>query len=1639
MPADRWTPEETTRTTDLLGETDFPGYYLDDVDSFDSDYFVIPPREAATMDPQQRLALELSCEALQEAGIDPRSLAGTNAGVYFGVGAFDFGQRCLNSLETISPWSGIGSSYCGVANRLSYVLDLRGPSVAIDTACSASMVAIHSACQALRSGEIDLAIVGGVNVIGAPGFTVALAAAGATSPTGSSRPFDQAADGYVRGEGGGVLVLQTLADAQRRGNRVAATIRASAVGQEGRTNGIMAPDAAAQSALIRRTYTTFGLDPSTISYVEAHGTGTPVGDPEEAEALSEVFGRQRLEGQPCWIGSIKANVGHLEAGSGVISVIKAAHIVNRGYIPGQANFDAPSEGINWAANGLAVATSTTPLPQMATPHRAGISGYGYGGTISHIVVEAPPGGAGAIAQDRPSRSFHVPVSGRSVAHLQSWASRLGAHLSHTTDVALADIAHTLTCRTEHQRYRTTVRATSTTDFADRLQNFATSADPVIVDSDSHGTPQPGPVFVFSGHGSQWADMASDLFAMPAFASVIDAIDTVYAEELGTRCRDLLLHDDFTTAQSTQAAIFAVQCGIAALWRSFGVIPAAIIGQSIGEIAASVEAGAMSLSDGARLACRKAVLVSRADGNGAMLLVDADEETVAPYLRGRDLAVAIITAHDSLVIAGGQQDIERTGKQLNDAGIGVRRVASGVAFHSSHMDPLVEPLRVSARLLGASTPTVTLYTTALSDPRDQRLRDADYWCANLRNPVNLVGAVTAALDDSYRTFIEISPHPLVVHALREIADDAGHETVIAHSLRRGRPSLEELESNLAAMFCSGVPVDWRALDHGTHVSLPPRPWIRRSMPRISEATHVTRGAQARTLTVTPDTMLGAVRTVGNRSGDLIIAEAEVDYDTRPYPGIHAINGVEIVPASVLVGSFLPLAGQGHGHRLADVRFVSAITLSNQRRRYTVTREGCCATLASVDPATDERVIHATVDYPTGSPTALAATIDTQPVFARCTTPRTLEELRGLLKTRGVVSDTYRWSLESLYTSGDELIARVETGHHGTWAAALDGCFTLPVLLFEDTDDMRMVVAVETVELEGQPPERMIIHARRRLGLTDGVDITILDSEEAVCGHLGNAQFVPAYIASDIDVSADLSYLSEEWRAERLDNSAPSLRATFYVLADEHLPEVLRRLPACAGRVHYAPHADALLDGSLPADSVVLIPSPSTTENRCGALDAQLIAKTLIELGDLDFRPRIWLLSQHSSAMLPTAAKARGVGRVLAGEYPDLFSGSISIPAKPTDADIAALIARTASPAENADVIIEHGDVLEWGLFPVAGASVQRDAAEIYILTDVSRVTVDIAAELASRGAHRIVFLTTETAAITASPGFEELVAELAEHPTDVRQVLIGEEFDATELRAAIAHHVDSDRRSAVIHPMGILRRQNGPDSRPTTVAAGDTRLLATLHEAFPPDGVHLFVTLHGLEHIAGLRGCAEGAGAAAVASAMMNARSESAAPSRSISIAWASPPQYVDDAVRTAYTTELELRHWHPTPVSNLCSLMEALPAAARRGSVVAVTTADTAPAATEPQPESAGPVEGSIDIESRVRQCISRETTLSLDELAQYTSLRDIGADSVLLLSIRRALERTFKTKLPAKLLWDTPSIPALSDHIQNLAAAGRG
>ena len=818
---DRWSdyarvPEGVTRW----------GGFLDDIAGFDAEFFGIAPREAARMDPQQRLMLEVAWEALEHAGIAPGSLRGSRTGVFVGISGTEYGALSLADVAGIDAWAGTGAALAIAANRLSYTLDLRGPSLSVDTACSSSLTAVHLAVQSLRSGESELAVVGGVNLLLGPGVTANFDQMGLCSPDGRCKPFSADADGIARAEGAGVVVLKRLADARADGDRVLALVRGSATNSDGRSNGLTAPNPEAQQALLRTAYERAGVEPATVDYVEAHGTGTPLGDPIEANALGAVLGAGRPGGQPLLLGSVKSNLGHLEAAAGIVGLIKVVLALHHGTIPASLNYSAPNPLIAFDALRLSVVDSPRPWPSEGTAV-AGVSGFGFGGTNSHVVLEQAARASPTVATEKPRRFLlGAPDSARlreSAAVLANWLD--GA------ETPLADVEHTL-ARRLNGRHRAAIAARDAGQLAAGLRSLARGEESPSTISGSLLPARNGCVFVFSGHGSQWAGMGRRLMAEePAFAKAITRLDPLLRGETGFSLRaDLLDGTDATTMDHVQPLVFGVQLALAELWAAHGVTPAAVIGHSFGEVAAAVVAGALSEADGAKIVALRSRLLASLAGDGAMALLELGATEAAELVDGvSDVDIAVLSAPNQTVIAGRADRVRRIVSAVDSRGLLAKLVKLDVAAHSPIVDRVTGTLIDGLGRLRAKSPTTAFYSTALADPRERPEFDAAYWAANLRQPVRFAGAVAAALADGHRKFVEVSPHPVLRHALTDNA--AGHPgTLVLSTLREGDDEVIHFHTQLAALELANERGPVRG--EGLLADLPTTPWrhVRHWLPK-----------------------------------------------------------------------------------------------------------------------------------------------------------------------------------------------------------------------------------------------------------------------------------------------------------------------------------------------------------------------------------------------------------------------------------------------------------------------------------------------------------------------------------------------------------------------------------------------------------------------------------------------------------------------------------------------------------------------------------------------------------------------------------------------------------------------------------------
>jgi phthiocerol/phenolphthiocerol synthesis type-I polyketide synthase B len=829
VPDGRWDAfdDGSAEAAVALARTTRWGSFLGDIAGFDAEFFDISPREADHIDPQQRLLLEVAVEALEHAGIPAESLRRSQTGVFAGASVSEYGYLAARDLGQIDAWTGTGGALSIIANRLSYFLDLRGPSLTVDTACSSSLVAVHLACQSLRTGQSELAIAAGVNLLLSPAVTGSLDAAGAMSPTGACHAFDAAADGFVRGEGCGVAVLKRLSDALRDGDRVLAVVRGSAVNQDGRSNGLMAPNPAAQAAVLRAACTDAGVAPSEVDYVEAHGTGTLLGDPIEARALGTVYGRGRQPNAPLLAGSVKTNLGHLEAAAGIVGLIKTTAALQRGTIPANLHFESPNPHIPFEELRLKVVDEPTTWPVTGRRRLAGVSSFGFGGTNAHLVLEQGPDVAVPDLWVAPPVATLV-VSGKDAARVAVLASTLADWMTGAGAlVPLPDVAHTLN---HHRSQHTTFATVCAADRAEAIAGLRAVAagEPATgVAHPHHGPCGSGTVFVYSGQGSQWAGMGRQLLAdEPAFAAAVAALEPDFVEQVGFSLHDVLVGAEALTGiERIQPVLVGVQLALTTLWRSHGVEPDAVIGHSMGEVTAAVVAGALTPAQGLQVIATRSRLMAERAEKGAMALLELDAHAVEALIADFPaVTVAVHASPSQTAVAGPIEAVEAVIARATQQNAFARRVDVEVASHHAMMDPILTDLRQALAGLTPRPPLIPVIST-VENVGAATLFDADHWAANLRNPVRFSQAVAAA-GATHSTFIEISPHPLLTKAISDTLEHPATGNAHHHSLatlQRDAHDTVEFHTNRNATYTVRPP-------HGEHQpephpAIPITPWRR----------------------------------------------------------------------------------------------------------------------------------------------------------------------------------------------------------------------------------------------------------------------------------------------------------------------------------------------------------------------------------------------------------------------------------------------------------------------------------------------------------------------------------------------------------------------------------------------------------------------------------------------------------------------------------------------------------------------------------------------------------------------------------------------------------------------------------------------
>ncbi|TGB05572.1 type I polyketide synthase, partial [Streptomyces palmae] len=797
------------------------GGFCRDADRFDAAFFGISPREAVTMAPQQRLALEVSWEAVEHAGIDPQSLRGSPTATFLGCDGLDYMLGPGRPPEGAAGYLTTGNSPSVVAGRVAYTLGLEGAAVTLDTACSSSLVAIHLACQALRQRECTLALAGGAYIMSSPAPLVGFSELRALAPDGRSKAFSADSDGMTLAEGVGVLLLERLSDAERNGHRVLAVVRGSAVNEDGASNGLTAPNGPAQQRVIRQALHNARLAASDVDAVEAHGTGTSLGDPIEAQALLATYGQDRPADRPLWLGSVKSNIGHTQIAAGVAGVIKMVMAMRHGELPRSLHIGEPTPHVDWGSGAVRLLTEPVAWPRHQRPRRAGVSAFGFSGTNAHLILEQAPEEAEdprpTARPAEPPRVVPWILSARGEAGLREQARRLSG-LAAGADHDPAAVAWSLLTTRARFEHRAVVAGRDAAELLAGLDALAAGDPSPGLTTGTAGALGPGPVLVFPGQGSQWLGMGAELLdASPVFADAIADCERALAPYTDWSLTRVLRGEpgaaDLGRVDVVQPALWAMMTALAAVWAHHGVRPAAVVGHSQGEIAAACVAGALSLEDAARVVALRSRALRALAGLGAMASLGVDRDTAATLLtelgeRAREVVVAALNSPSSTVVSGPPDQVAAAVAACEAAGARARTIEVDYASHGPQVDRIAEEVLDRLAGVSATDTEVAFYSTVTGGPLDTSTLDADYWLANLRRPVCLSTAVDALLAAGHRVFIEVSAHPVLIPALQQSCEAAQVDAVAVPTLRRGAGGPAQLATALGQAFTAGVPVDWR---------------------------------------------------------------------------------------------------------------------------------------------------------------------------------------------------------------------------------------------------------------------------------------------------------------------------------------------------------------------------------------------------------------------------------------------------------------------------------------------------------------------------------------------------------------------------------------------------------------------------------------------------------------------------------------------------------------------------------------------------------------------------------------------------------------------------------------------------------------
>lgn len=917
IPHDRWDAEAFyDQDKEASGKmyTKY-GAFIDDIDKFDNNFFGISPKETESLDPQQRLLLEVSWEAMENAGLDVHKLSGSNTGVFVGICNIDYAMAHIHSgnQHNIGPYSFTGASYSTTAGRVSYVFGFQGPNMAIDTACSSSLTAVHTAVQNLRSRECGLALAGGVNLILTPEAHIGFSKLNALSVNGRCRTFDEDADGYVRGEGCGVVVLKLLSDAVKDGDNILAVIKGNAINHDGKSSGLTVPNGIAQQNVIKKALKKADIHPEDVDYIETHGTGTPLGDPMEAHSLGSVFKNRGVEGKPLLIGSVKTNLGHLESAAGIAGLVKVVLSLQHNKIPRHLHFNKPSSHIPWNDIPVKVTKGPVPWPRTDKPRIAGISSFGFSGTNAHIIIEEGPAGTINKTYNKTRDIYLLPISAKTDEALKSQTARYHDFIQDDNQQDLYGVCYAASRKRSHHGNRNVCMFSSKSDLLNQLNSFSDGrmcSDVISGFNNEHSIKKLA--FVYSGQGPHWWAMGRELMGKePVFRSAIEECDSLLRHYVNWSLMDEFFkssHDNrFSRTEVAQPAIFALQVGITKLFENYGVTPDGVVGHSTGEVAAAYASEVLGLEDAIKVIFNKGHLMQQSDGKGKMVSVNLplDEmQRVLEKYEGR-VSVAAVNSKNTTAISGDEGPIRDVVNQLERKGIVCRMVKVNCAFHSPQMESYKEELTRNLSGIEVRRPNISIYSTVYGNLYNslngKKYYNPAYWGKNIRQPVLFSSAVTEMIKDEYNFFVEIAPHPVLSASILKCLKNLNNrKCVVIQTLRREKDCKRTFLKALGTLYCNGFDIDWKRLYpvKGDQIILPNYPWQKKQF-QLQTAERLKQPIETRSLKHTQSPI---VRLLDKG-------------DTKQLEGLLKTNGNFSEEKKALLPELLEMLVEQHQHHLA----------------------------------------------------------------------------------------------------------------------------------------------------------------------------------------------------------------------------------------------------------------------------------------------------------------------------------------------------------------------------------------------------------------------------------------------------------------------------------------------------------------------------------------------------------------------------------------------------------------------------------------------------------------------------------------------------------------------------------------------------